>query len=202
MPPVPRIVDRGREHGAPSDLSVVIRAITQMFSEVGDATPILVGEHYAIAPRGVGSPPLVILVPEPGGGACKLAGQYETGRVAKHVHACDVIVRAAESGDDIDRLAAVYDLSDRVATCVRRAGAGKVEFGEPIGTYPSPTTTDAFGAGLSWSFTYDRDISHDRAIMALPGAAADTTPARPYEVPGQTGTLDTLDGTAVDATEQ
>lgn len=179
---------------APSHLGTVIRCVAELFSEAGDATPIMVGEHYASdKARGVGAAPRVVFVPEPGGGKCTLAGAYETGRVAKQVHACDVIVRAAESGDDLSRLDAAYELLNRVATAIKRAGAGRVEFGAaPIGSYSSPTTVDAFGADLSFSFTYDRDISHDRAIMSVRASRTpDPTPTA-YETPSNSGTLESL----------
>lgn len=190
---------RPREHAAPSHLGVVLRAIDESIREIGNATPIMVGAHYAVNPRGVGAAPFVILVPEPRDGACAMGAPFETGRAAMHMHECDVIVRAAESGGDIDRLDAAYELSDLVVATVREMCAGRVEFGPPIGTYPSPTTSDAFGAGLSWSFTYSRDVAKNPAIGRRVVAPFDDTPAAPYGQPGETGTLNTIDGVTVDA---
>ncbi len=188
------------EHAAPAHLGAVIRAIAESFALAGNATPVLVGEHYASAnARGVGSPPHVILVPEPGGGRCKIAPPLENIYAATHVHTCDVIVRAAESGDDITRLDAAYELSDLLASSVRRICAGRVEFGAPIGNYPSPLTSDALGAGLSWSFTFDRGIRGASPIARLAPSTPDTTPARPPTGAGSTGTLHTIEGDAVAA---
>lgn len=184
---------RDYEHGAPSHLGTVLRAISDLLSEAADPTPLMVGAHYASEnARGTGNAPHVILVPEPNGGRCNMGPAYETGRAAGQTHVCDVIVRAAESGDDISRLDAAYALSDRMVAIVRRACVGKVEIKAPVGSYPSPTTADAFGAGLSWSFTYDRDVAHDDAVSRIAASSPDTTPARPHGLPGSTGTLHTL----------
>lgn len=193
MPPVPT-----PSGVAPSHLGVILRAIVETIGEAGDGTPVMVGEHYATKPRGVGSPPHVIIVPEPGGGECAIAYAYEMGRAAKQTHACDVIVRAAESGDDVSRYDAAYDLSDLVVSTVRRMCAGRVEFGKPIGKYPTPFTVDS-GAGvqLSWSFTYDRDIRTADAIAAVKPSPPDNAPDQPQSPPGTLGTLDDIEGTTV-----
>jgi hypothetical protein len=189
---------------APSHLGDVLRAVRDTFEAAGDATPIRVGAHYVNdKSRGIGAPPFVVFVPEPKDGRCTISYAYEMGRPAKHVHACDVIVRAETPGDDIDRLSAAYALNDRVVQAVKRAGAGRIVFGEPEGEYPSPFTADS-GAGvqLSWGFTYDRDIRGDDDIAAVPASAPDDTPDRPISPPGETGTIDTITGTTVAADEE
>lgn len=187
-------------HAKPSNLSVVLRAIVEAFQARGDTTPVMVGEHYATNPQGMGSAPHVILVPEPRGGRCKIEGAYETGRAGKHRHVCDVIVRAAEPGNDIDRFVNAYDLSDTVLRTVARVCTGKWEPNDAVGDYPSPFGVDS-GAGvqLCWGFTYDRDVEMAADVLALQRSDADETPAKPYAQPGETGTLDTLTGTVTDA---
>jgi hypothetical protein len=193
---MPMVVNR---YAKPSNLAVVLRAVKQAFHARGDTTTVMVGEHYAKNPQGLGSPPFVILVPEPGG-KLKIGDAYETGRAAGHKHVCDVIVRAAETGDDIDRLANVYAINDIVAGTVARICSGRWTPGDAVGDYPPPFTVDS-GAGAQgcWGFTFDRDIEMPQDVLALPASDEDETPAKPYAQPGETGTLDTLTGTETDA---
>jgi len=192
-----------REYSAPSTLADVLQAVVDLFAGAGSATPVLVGENYVdgSGAQSIGSPPCVILVPEPGGGACELSAPYETGRAAMHLHRCDVLVRAAEPGDDIGRHRAAYALSDFVAGAVRRSGAGRLMFGRASRPYPSPFSADT-GAGvqLCWGFAFERDIALATPVYAVAPAAEDDTPAAPYGVPGETGTLNTFTG-AIVATE-
>jgi hypothetical protein len=69
-------------------------------------------------------------------------------------------------------------------------------FGRASKPYPTPFTVDT-GAGvqLAWGFTYERDIELSPRIYAVSPSAEDTTPPRPYGKPGETGTLDNIDGT-------
>lgn len=192
----------GPEYGAPSHLGHVLRAVDDIFKMIcADATPLLVGEHYASPnARGVGSAPHVILVPEPRGGRCRIESAYEMGHPGKHVHRCDVIVRAAETGDDLTRMDPAYDLLDLVVSAVSDATKGRMEWTDPTGDYPAPTTVDAYGVQLSIGFTFSRDIRTPEAIASRGAATADETPVRPIIPPGETGDLDTITGT-VDAAE-
>ncbi len=188
------LVENTAANASPSNLAVVLRAIVQAFQERGDTTPVMVGEHYAQNPQGLGSPPFVILVPEPKG-RFKIEKPYETGRAGKHKHVCDVIVRASETGDDIDRLANVYALNDLVVATVSRVCTGRWEPGDAVGDYPPPFGVDS-GAGTSgcWGFTFDRDIALEPTVIAIRPEAPDTSPPRPYASNGETGTINTMTG--------
>jgi len=182
----------------PSTLVDVLQAITDLFREAGSAVPVLVGEHY-VSGKGsqtIASPPLVILVPEPDGGACELGPAYETGRAASQKHTCDVIVRAAEGGTDIERHRAAYALNDFTVGAVKRATTGRAEFGQASKPYPSPFTS-ATGAGvqLAWGFVYSRDIAIETEVYQVPAGVPEIAPAAPYGQPGETGTLSTITST-------
>lgn len=165
--------------GPASTLADVLRQVVQAFSLMGDATPIQIGRHY-LEHFGTGAGPKIVFVPEVGKG--KIEPGYKMGRAASWVHQCDVHVRARESGDDIDRFTAAYALTDRVVSCLVAACTGKAEFGEA--TDDSPTKADAFGAGISFGFTYRRDISHDAARWALPAADNSALSPSPNPPPG------------------
>jgi hypothetical protein len=189
------LVENTAANLSPSNLAVVLRAIVQAFQERGDTTPVMVGEHYATNPQGLGSSPCVVLVPEPRGGRCKIEKPYETGRAGKQKHACDVIVRASETGDDIDRFANVYDLSDLVVATVARVCVGKWDPGEAVGDYPTPFGVDS-GAGVQicWGFTFDRDIAMAPTVIAIRPEPPDTTTPKPYASNGETGSLSAING--------
>lgn len=195
LTPEPRGAARGH-------LGIMLRAVCDIIAESGDGTPVMVGEHYVNHPRSIGSPPCVVLVPEPGWGKCKIEKAYELGQPGKQVHACDVVVRAAEGIDDIARLDNAYDLSDKVYDAVERAGAGFLVPGDARGDYPSPFGVDT-GAGvqLCWGFTYERDIRGNDAVRRARPAPPDDEPDRPLSPPGETGTLDTITGSTTVAPE-
>ena len=168
-------------HANPSTLADVIGQVIDLFAATGDATPILVGGHYLEA-FGAGSAPRVLFVPDPRTSG-RLGPPIELGRaVASITHACDVYARAEETGDDLERFRKAYALGDKVLSALRRAGAGRLEFG----AYGdgSPTKVDAYGAEIAFSFTYQRDVYHDVAIMSVPSASPDATPKRPIIPPG------------------
>jgi len=180
---------------APSTLADVVRAAVGFVRAAGYTFPIMVGEHYVTGGRGAGTPPCVILVTEPGGGDCEMTPAYENGRAGGQRHVCDVIVRAAEPGDDIGRLANAYALSDQIRNAVQRATAGKITPGRPSKPYPTPWGVDGGpGVQIAWGFSYDRDIAIDTKIWSAPPATAPTAEPKPYGTPGETGTLDVIAG--------
>ena len=196
---VPKLLDRAPNYAAPLALDEVLQNIVEAFSAAGDATPIMVGAHYVSGDGHIGAPPCVIFVDV----TEELAEPYELGHVAKDAHKCDVILRASEPGDDIGRMRNVRILSDRVVTLLRRYCAGKLELGKASKEYPSPFSVDS-GAGVqrTWGFSYDRDIRADETMWAkIAPTPDDTTDPRPLVPPGAIGTLDTIDGATVDATE-
>jgi hypothetical protein len=159
----------------PSTLSRVIRQVRDAFSDMGDATPICVGKAYL--DRSIGSGPRVVFLPEVSGA---LTRPIELGHCASHKHGCSVVVRASESGDDLTRFDAVIALHDRVVACLQVAGTGRIEWGSDGDS--SPTATDAYGAELTFSFTFRRDIPHDQVRWALP-PADDTDDQGPFPQP-------------------
>lgn len=182
MPPV--VVDNAR----PSTLADVIGQVREAFAAMGDATPILVGKAYL--PMGVGSGPRVVFVPEPSG---RIGEGIELGDACTVVHSCDVHVRATESGEDLDRFQAAYALGDRVLALLAVAAAGRIEWGAFVDD--SPADVDAFGADLSYSFSYARAVRHDAARWTLPASDADTSDATPGVPPGQLGTIGSVAAT-------
>jgi hypothetical protein len=167
-----------QNNAAPSTLATMIGQVKDAFDAMGDATPIMVGARYLT--EGVGSPPRVVFVPEDRPG--KLLPPLKMGNAARMVHACSVYVRAAESGEDIERLSQAYALADLVIDCIETAGTGRIEWSEV--TNDCPTDVDAFGAGLKFSFTFARDIWHSAARAALPPADDIPTAQQPHPPPG------------------
>ena len=176
---------------APSTLATLIGQVVDAFSAMGDATPIMIGEQYM--ETGVGTYPRVVFVPEDGNG--KIAPAVSMGDAASQVHACTFYVRAAESGEDVERLAAAYALSDLVIGCLAVAGSGRLTWGSVKND--SPTKADAFGAGLKVSFTFTRDILHSPARWALPPASDDTGDVLAVPPPGIPASGVTVDPTTV-----
>jgi len=156
-------------NAAPSTLADVIQQVKEAFALVGDATPIMIGKKYL--DEGVGNPPRVVFVPEASG---KVGPPIEMGSACSITHACDVFVRGVESGDDVARFNAAYVIGDRVLGFLAIAAAGRIEFGD-YGD-GSPTDSDAFGAELTLSFKYSRDVRHDARRWALAPASPDTSP--------------------------
>jgi hypothetical protein len=150
----------------PSTLADVIRQVVQAFDAFGDATPILVGKHYLTSSVGIAA--RVVFDPEPSGGSI---GLQWLGDSFEFTHSCDVYIRAAESGDDLDRLKATYELADLVLDCIATATNGRIEWGSVTGD--SPTEVDVFGAGLKVSFRYSRGVPHSAKRWQLPPAIDD-----------------------------
>lgn len=178
-----------RQNAPPSTLADVIGQVKDAFGAMGDATPIEVGAKF-LEDLGVGSAPRVVFVPEAKG---KIGAPQEMGGPASIAHGCDIYVRGAESGDDIERFRAAYALGDKVISCVATAAPGRIEWG----SYEdgSPTDADAFGAELLLSFSYTRDVWHSPPRWGLSAATADSAAAQPAVPPGGPGTIDSIDVT-------
>jgi hypothetical protein len=166
------------QHAPPSTLTDVVGQVREAFDAMADMTPIMVGSQYL--ENGVGEPPHVVFMPEPGG---KVGPAIEMGNPCSITHSCDVLVRAAETGDELTRLDNAYALAARVIDCIATAAPGRVEFSSF--SDESPTKTDAFGAEIAFSFTYRRDVRHDPTRWALVAAPHDTSAASPILPPGQ-----------------
>lgn len=177
-------------NSAPSTLAAVIGQVKDAFDAMGDATPVMVGEQYLAA--GVGTYPRVVFVPEDGAG--KIAAPHQAGYAARMVHSCSVYCRAAESGEDIDRHAAVYALADLVIGCLAVACSGRIEWGALVND--SPTKVDVFGAGLKFAFTFARDVQHSAARWALPPATQSNETAIAHPPPGIAAAAVTITPTA------
>jgi hypothetical protein len=165
--------------GQPSTLAVVIQQVIDAFAELGDATPIMVGKHY-LEHLGAGFGPRVLFVPEAGAG--RIDRPINLGNAASVVHSCDVYVRGPETGSDVSRFDAVYYLADLVINALITAAPGRIEWGSLRDD--SPVNVDMLGAGLVFSFTYSRDVTHapqpagDRGRWNLAAAAASSAIAR------------------------
>lgn len=157
---------------APSTLADVIQQVIDAFDAMGNATPIQVGAHY-MSSFGVGSAPTVLFIPDVSG---KIGPPQEMGHAASVSHGCRVIVAAGETGRDVDRFRATYDLADLVIDCLSTACSGRIEWGPWADD--SPTTVDAFGAAMGFSFTYRRDVRHAQARWRLPAATTGSAVVR------------------------
>lgn len=166
-----------KQNARASTLAVVIGQVRDAFDAVGDPTPIRVGKKFL---EEGGVPPQVVFVPEDGSGSISTPSRL--GQAASQTHSCLVNVRAPETGDDLDRMLLTYALQDRVISFLAVAGAGRITFGSVEDS--SPSDVDVFGAGLSFRFTYSRDIAHDAQRWALPPATSDTSLAEPAPPPG------------------
>jgi hypothetical protein len=174
--------------GTPSNLGDVLLQIQQAFSAMGDKTPIQIGKAYR-SDFGAGSGPKVLLVPEEHGG---IGHSFMMGRAAQFTHSCDVYVRAPEVKPDAARFQKLYALADRVIGCISVACTGKLDWGPAKDDSPTKTGEP----GLSFSFSYHRDVLHDEARWSLPPADDSTAGARPNPPPGTPADGVTLDAKA------
>ena len=188
--------------GQPSTLAVVIQQVIDAFAELGDATPIMVGRHY-LEHFGAGFGPRVLFVPEAGAG--RVDKPINLGNAASVVHSCDVYVRGPENGTDVGRFDAVYYLADLVINAIITAAPGRIEWGALRDD--SPVNVDMLGAGLVFSFTYARDVTHapqpaGRGRWNLAAAAASSAAMRSM-LPSNRGGLGALpdDSAAVEAVD-
>jgi hypothetical protein len=178
------------QNATPSTLADVIGQVVGAFAHMGDATPIMVGEHYL--ERAVGAPPRVVFVPERAG---TWGPAQELGYAASITHACEVHVRASADGDDVERLRALNELSALVISCVRTAAPGRIAEGKY--EVSSIGDADAFGLEAVIAFTYRQDIPHSVARWSLPAATADVSSKRVGVPPGEPGQVTTVVPTTV-----
>lgn len=149
-----------------STLATVLGRVVDLFQAAADATPIQVGKQY-LESFGVGSAPRVLFVPEVVG---QMGDPLELGEEASTTHGCDVYLRAIESADDIERLAATYDLHNRVVSALKRAGGGRLKFRNY-----DVQNQSTYAADLVFSFTYERGHTKDAAIYGVTRVATDTS---------------------------
>lgn len=167
-----------KQHANPSTLIDVLQQCKEALDAIGTFLPVMIGRQYL--KTGPGSAPRVVFVPEYGGGSIETP--QEMGMSAKVVHSCTVQVRAAESGDDLQRFRDAYALADLVIDLVRTAGTGRVEFKNYDDG--SPTDTEAYGVEIVFVFTYRRDVPHSAARWGLPRALTDGLGVQPQPPPG------------------
>lgn len=165
------------QNASPSTLADVIGQVVDAFAEMGNATPVMVGGEYLA--RGVGVAPRVLFVPETGG---KVGPGRELGRAASISHGCEVYVKGVDSGDDLARLRATYELGDVVIACIQAAAPGCIEWAQYADNEPMSAAGE-----LKLSFTYTRDVAHNAIRWALPAATADTSPKQVGLPPGVAG---------------
>lgn len=177
-------------HAAPSNLGDVLAHVRDLFRAAGNATPIMVGKKY-LSDFGIGKPPRVLFVPDVDGA---MGPPIEHGNPASDTHGCDVYVRAAETGDDIQRFRAAFALKGHVVDAVKRAASGRIEWRGKSGD-DSPLVVDAHGADLTFGFAYQRDLRHG-AIWALGPGTADGLPA-----PDESPPFDPLKPAALSSTD-
>ena len=190
--------------GQPSTLAAVIQQVIDAFAALGDATPIMVGKHY-LEQLGAGFGPRVLFVPEVGAG--RVDRPINMGNAARVVHSCDVYVRGPETGSDVSRFDAVYYLADLVINALITAAPGRIEWGSLRDD--SPVNVDMLGAGLVFSFTYARDVTHapqppaTRGRWNLAAAQASTAGVRPVLPSNRGGAGSAMpdDSAAVEAVE-
>ncbi len=171
-----------QQYPKPSTLADVIQQVKDAFDAMGDATPIMVGKKYI---QNIGSAPRIVIVPETDG---RVGPPIEQGDAASVSHGCMVLVRAAETGGDVDRFKRAYELGDRLIDCIGTAATGRIEW-NAIGD-GSPLDVDAYGAELVLQFTYRRAVRHDPKRWALSAASTNNAPAEPLVPPGAVGSVD------------
>jgi hypothetical protein len=148
----------------PSTLTDVIGQVKEAFDQCfPDKIPFQIGKQYR-EDFGVGDGPKVLFVPEAEGG--QITDPIEMGNAASYIHACDVYVRGFEGVDnDLTRFDNVYGITNALVGAICVAATGKLKFGKA--SDDSPTKTNAYGAGVSFSFTYRRDILQWAALRAI-----------------------------------
>lgn len=165
-----------------STLDDVIRCIEDIFSGIGDATPIQYGKEY-LATFGTGTPPKILFVddakgsltdPPEGSGGMRFEAGIAIG--------CNVYVRAAEGGGDLGRRDAVNTLTARVISAIGRAARGRWQ-GRDFAD-DSPSGVDAYGADRAFSFIYTYGVQSDPAVWALPANPIAPSPPNISAPPG------------------
>jgi len=181
------------QHGTPSTLPAVIRQVRAAFDAMGDATPILIGEHYLKRGVGDGATPRIVFVPfaTPG----KWGPASEMGLAASINGTCDVYVRApTHTDDDITVWDDALSLAAKVMATIVPATSGRLEPGAFADD--TPEDTESYGVELKFSFSFVHDVSHSAARWSLPAASEDPSnpnDPQPGVPPGQSGTVDTVD---------
>jgi hypothetical protein len=166
------------EPGKPATLADIIAHVADAFSEMADATDIMVGKKY-LKNFGVGGEPRVLFVPETDGG---FGTPIEMGEPASFTHGCLVLVRAAPGDDDFQRFIHATDLADRVAALLVVAATGRIEGGK-YGD-GSPIDTNEYGVDIAFTFTYKRAVRHDVKRWELAPAVTDPNDPNAASKPG------------------
>lgn len=175
-------------NAAPSPLADVLRQVVDVFTAVGDATPIEIGKEYL--PRfGAGTPPRVLFVPHVRGEAMP---PIEIGYAASLNAGCNVLVRGAEDGSDVGRYDSAAALLARVMDFLGTACTGRIEWGSFEDD--SPVAVDCYGADLAVGFKYRYDLRHDAARRRLAPATSDASAASSAVSPhASPGTVDSIE---------
>lgn len=163
----------------PSTLTDVLRQVEEALALMANATPMMVGKKY-LEDFGVGAAPRILFAPEPRG---NIGRPREMGNACSVTHSCTVYVRGAEGGDDITRFDNAYALADVALDLIITAGTGCIEWGEFSDS--SPANVDAYGADVTFTFTYQRDVRHSATRWTLPAAASNTLAPEPAPPPGE-----------------
>lgn len=148
-----------------STVDDALRLVREVYSLMGDGTPIQIGKQYLAEPGPAQRPPRIVLVAEEPGklgppikGNAEMAGSWE--------HACQAHVFAAETGADDDRFTNVHALADRLLNVVKHLDPAHMKIAPGNPRDASPLSVDAYGAAVSFSFTYARDIPNDLRVLA------------------------------------
>lgn len=152
--------------GAPrSTVADLMAAIRQRYADIGDTTPVLVGERHA--PE-IAAPPRIVLVRAGG----KVTG---TGRTDTNIARFDQGVRAylwgAETVDDIQRYAAVDAMFDRLVNILRALAPGRIEISV---VDLSDASVETFGEHLQVLATWSRGVPRDAVVWRAPVAPKPT----------------------------
>lgn len=169
-----------------STLDDVLQRVQQVFSLLGDGTPVMVGEQYRREP-GPGGAPRVVFVPESKPGSFDAALKISSGYVASWTHKCTAYVRGAETGDDSARLTPSFALAARVVAVLKALDPGHIVMapGEPEDD--SPTPVDGPGADVTFTFSYVTNIAQDPAIVRAVKQLQSVSPPDPDRPRGDTG---------------
>jgi hypothetical protein len=185
------------EPGKPATLADIIAHVADAFSEMADATDIMVGKKY-LKNFGVGGEPRVLFVPGTDG---RVGQPIHLGDPASVTHGCLVLVRARPGDDDFQRFRHAEDLADRVIALLVVAATGRIEGGRHGDG--SPIDTNEYGVDIAFTFSYTRAVSHDPKRWELAPATSDPNDPNAANTPGipsgEEGLVNTLDITVAPA---
>lgn len=175
-----------------STMSDVLRLVQQVFSLMGDGTPIMIGSQY-LNETGPGSAPRIVFVPEDRG-TFEAVLKMNAGYTASWRHVCKVAVRGAEPGDDPGRFEPAYRLAARVCDVLKGLSPGNIVLapGGPRDT--SPLAVPGPGADIAFAFAFSTNIATDPAVMRALRLIQSVSPPNPDKPGGDTG--QTIDVTA------